>query len=137
MRAILDSGIFIATQYKDDFYSERAMSILKGFKEGKISEIYINNYVLLEVVNFLLRKAFFDRANKAYEFLTKTDNIKLVYVDEVMDGRIKELFEKYKDLSLTDCSLIVLSENYKIKNLFSFDSGFDKVKNIIRKDAFR
>ena len=136
MRAILDSGIFIATQYKDDFYSERAMSILKGFKEGKISEIYINNYVLLEVVNFLLRKAFFDRANKAYEFLTKTDNIKLVYVDEVMDGGIKELFEKYKDLSLTDCSLIVLGENYKIKNLFSFDSGFDKVKGIIRKEAF-
>ena len=133
--AIIDSGIWIASRIEGT-ENKKSEFILKAFSENKINKIYITNYILLESVNFLLRKKHFDIALEIYNYLTNTDRIEVVYVDDSMSIRIKELFEKYKDLSVTDCSMIVLAEDYDIKYLFSFDSDFEKIRSFIRKETF-
>ena len=133
--AIVDSGIWIASKIEGS-ENKKAESILEAFSNSNIKKIYITNYVLLESVNFLLRKKHFDIALEIYDYLTKTDRINLIHIDENMSMRIRELFEKYKTFSVTDCSMIVLAEDYNIKYLFSLDSDFDKVKGLIRKESF-
>ena len=133
-QAIVDSGIWIASRAEDS-ESKKAINILEKFSNSQIGEIYITNYILMESVNFLLRKKHFNIALEVYNYLTKTDRIKLIHVDEITSIRIKELFEKYKTLSIADCSIIALAENYNIETIFSFDSDFDKVKNLIRKES--
>jgi len=133
--AIIDSGILIASKIEGP-ENKKAESILKAFLNLDIQKIYVTDYILLESVNFLLRKKHFDIALEIYDYLTKTDRINIVYVDENMSLRIRELFEKYKTLSITDCSMIVLAEDYDLKYLFSLDSGFEKIKSLTRKESF-
>ena len=128
--AIFDSGIFIGAKYNRDQYNEGAIIILENLKKGNIWKVYITNYVLAECVNFLLTKSRFQIANEALDYLTKTDSIEVVEIED-LEG-IKDVFKKYKNLSITDCSLLVLSERLKIKEIFSFDKHFDSIKGLKR-----
>jgi|SRR3989344_2425531 len=128
--AIFDSGIFIGAKYNRDQYNEGAIIILENLKKGNIGKVYITNYVLAECVNFLLTKSRFQIANEALDYLTKTDSIEVVEIED-LEG-IKDVFKKYKNLSITDCSLLVLSERLKIKEIFSFDKHFDSIKGLKR-----
>src|SRR3989344_573806 len=93
--AIVDSGIWIASKIEGT-ENKKAESILKAFSDSNIARIYITNYVLLESVNFLLRKKHFDITLEIYDYLINTNRITIIYVDENMSVRIRELFEKYK-----------------------------------------
>lgn len=134
-KALVDSGVFIAFQHPKDPNNEEARTIIKNFKEGEIKEIFINDFIILETINFLLRKESFERTKIFFDYFLNTDRINIIYCDTGILKRIKELFDRYKTLSITDCSLIALAEELKIKEIFSFDSGFDKVKGIKRLES--
>lgn len=131
-RAIFDSGVLIGSQDAKDQYAVQASEILKYFKNKTILRIYITDYVLVETVNFLLKRSGFEKARIMLDFLLNTEDIEIIYTDNASMERIKELFNKYKNLSITDCSLVVLAEKFKIKEIFSFDKNFDSVKGIKR-----
>ena len=133
MKGIIDSSIWIALKSKDGELRVKSQNIIKEFLNNKIKEIYITDYVLLETINFLLRKTNFEASSEVYKGILENTNI--IYIDELMIHEILEIFKKYKDLSITDCSLILLCNKKEIKEIYSFDSGFDKVKGIIRKEA--
>lgn len=135
MKAIIDSGVFIGSWHKGDSWSDRAGEIIRNFTEGTIDFVFITNYVVVEVINFLLKKVNFEETLKAYDYLTKTDRIKVVYVDDLMDEEIKSLFLKYKSLTLTDCSLIALAKLTSVRNLYSFDKGFDRAREVVRLES--
>ena len=128
--AIVDSGVFIGAKYPRDQHHEEALKILENFIEGEIKRIYITDYVLTETVSFLLSKAGFNIADGAFDYLTETEGIEIIKVEDF--ATIKSLFKKYKKLSITDCSLVALGEKLKIKEIFSFDRNFESVKGIIR-----
>ena len=132
MNAIFDSNIFIAIWHRGDSKKDAAIKILDTFKSEGIKNVYITNYVLVEVINFLLKKMNFEDLMQVYDYLTTTDRIKIIQVDKIMETGIHSLFLQYKSLSLTDCSLAALAKELSIRNIYSFDSGFDKVKGIIR-----
>jgi len=131
-RAIFDSGVLIGSQDAKDQYAVQASEILKYFKNKTVLRIYITDYVLVETVNFLLKRSGFEKARIMLDFLLNTEDIEIIYTDNASMERIKELFNKYKNLSITDCSLVVLAEKFKIKEIFSFDKNFDSVKGIKR-----
>ena len=133
--AVFDSGVFIGSQDSGDQYASVASEILKYFKDKVIFKIYITDYVVVETVNFLLKRIGFEKAIIMYDFLLNTDNIAIIYADDLSTGKIKEIFDNYKNLSITDCSLIALSEKYKIKCIFSFDKHFDAIKGLKRLTA--
>ena len=81
----------------------------------------------------MLIKTGFQIANDTLDYLTKTDSIEVVEIEDL--DRIKGMLKKYKNLSITDCSLLVLSEKLKIKEIFSFDKHFDSIKGIRRLTA--
>ncbi|MEM3127058.1 MAG: PIN domain-containing protein [Candidatus Woesearchaeota archaeon] len=132
--AIVDSNIFIAARHKKDVNHDKAQEIIKNFAEKKILFFFTTNYALVEAINFFMKKVEFSEVLQIYKDLCESERIKVIYIDELMKLRIEELFEKYKTLSLTDCSLIAVSEDLNVKNIFSFDIGFDKVKSINRKE---
>lgn len=43
-----------------------------------------------------------------------------------------EIFKKYEKLSFTDCTTVALMLDLEIKEIYSFDNGFDGVPKIIR-----
>lgn len=128
--AIFDSGVFIGSKHSRDQYNKESIKILENLKDGKIGKVYTTRYALAETVNFLLIKAGFQIANAALDYLTGTDNIEIIEIED-FEG-IKEIFKKYQNLSITDCSLVALSEKLKIKEIFSFDKHFDSIKELRR-----
>lgn len=134
MNVIVDSNIFIGAWHKRDERSDSALAILKKFERGEIGTFFTSSYVLVEVINFLLKKVPFPVVLDAYNYLTQTDRIKIVYIDKFMETDLSRLFSEYKALSLTDCSLITLAKEFHIRHIYSFDSGFDRVKEIQRLD---
>ena len=132
--SVIDSPVWIGAKSEKDQYRLKCLEILTHFNNGNIKNVYITDYILLETINFLLRKENFEEANQALFNFLQSDRVEIVFVDEVMLEDMKEIFKKYKNLSLTDCSIISSMREKNIKYLFSFDSGFDKVKGIIRKE---
>ena len=128
-KAIFDSGVFIGAKLDGDQYSKPASEILENFMHGNISRVFITPYIVAECVNFLLKKSGFEKANEALAYLTGADNIEIIDIDL---KNIKTIFQKYKILSMGDCSLVALAEKLKIKEIFSFDKHFDSVKEITR-----
>lgn len=133
--AIVDSVVWIGAKSKKDQYKQNCREIIDSFIKNDINKIFITDYILLETVSFLLTKSGFEEAYKSLIMFLQNERIEIVFVDKLMLETAKELFEKYKDLSLTDCSIIALMKERGIKYLFSFDSGFDKVGGIIRKET--
>lgn len=131
-RAIIDSGVWIAAKHASDQYYGEASKIINSWNDGSIGYVLITDYVVLETANFLLRKTSFGTALEAIRMLTESQRIRVRYVDALMHARIMELFQQYKDLSLTDCSLIALAEEEDVKELYSFDTAFDKIKSVQR-----
>ncbi|MEK6948763.1 MAG: PIN domain-containing protein [Nanoarchaeota archaeon] len=133
--AIFDSGVFIGSQEKRDQYALIAAEILKYFRNKVIIKVYTTDYVVVETINFLLKKSGFDKTKFMYDFLMNTNNMEIVYASNLSMERLKEIFNKYKNLTITDCSLIALAEKYKIKEIFSFDKHFDSIKGLRRLTA--
>ncbi len=131
-RAVIDTPIWIGSKSERDQYNKPSIKIINAFLEGKIKKVYLTNYILVELVNFLLKKLGYDFALDVLESIKSSDKIEIIFIDEIMDIEINNIFRKYKRLSTTDCSIIYIMQKEKINYLFSFDSNFDSVKGIIR-----
>ena len=94
--------------------------------------IYINDYVVLETVNFLLRKSGFDTAFATLELFREHERIKIVHITDQLLEQTYDIFMKYKGLSITDASIVATMHQFGIIKLYSFDGGFDKVPEIER-----
>lgn len=136
-KAIIDSGVWIGARYKNDQYREKALAIVEAFLNGKTKEVHLTDYVLVETINFLLRKEGYQTASEALNSFLESERVIIRYVDKMMLMRIRELAQRYKGLSLTDCSLVVLAEETGISEVFSFDTAFDKVKGVQRREEIR
>lgn len=136
-KAIIDSGVWIGARYKNDQYREKALAIVEAFLNKKIKEVHLTDYVLVETINFLLRKEGYETASEALNSFLESERVIIRYVDKMMLMRIRELAQRYKGLSLTDCSLAVLAEETGISEVFSFDTAFDKVKGVQRSEEIR
>lgn len=133
-KAIIDSGVWIAAKHASDQYYEKASKIINAWNDNSIGHVFITDYVVLETANFLLRKASFETALEAIRMLTESERISVRYVDGLMHVLIMKLFQQYRGLSLADCSLIALAEEENIKELYSFDKAFDRVKGVKRSE---
>lgn len=57
------------------------------------------------------------------------------FIDDTILEMTLENYPAYKgELSLTDVSSTIVMKKYKVKEIFSHDSDFDKVREIIRRE---
>ncbi len=127
---MIDSTVLIAHAYPKDDGHRQALTRLPPFTNGK--KRHVTDYCILEVTNFLLRKASFKDALAALENLTKAGKVEVIYNDEVSFKATGEIFRKYPGLSFTDANMVLHMQRLGLKELLSFDGGFDKVREIKR-----
>jgi predicted nucleic acid-binding protein len=126
---IIDSVVWIAYKNKRDFWHDQAVKLLtKILKQEKI--VYVTDYIILEVINFLNRKTNQKTAVETLEMFTKSEKIRILYNDSVTFLASKNIMMKYSGLSLTDANIIVNMKDYEINQLCSLDQGFNGVKGI-------
>lgn len=133
IRTAIDSCIWIAYKSKRDRDHEKASQVMKNFLDEKLMKAYISDYVIIEVINFLLRKASPKIAFETLDLFLKHERIEICVIDKFLFDQSCEIARKF-DISLTDASIVAMMDNLDIKTLHSFDSGFDKISWIERKE---
>lgn len=130
----IDSIVWIGAKLKRDQWHEKSVPIINKFLNKEINIVYITDYIVLESVNFLLRKAGFEVALESLNLFKIHERIKIINVDTELFERTCEIFTEYPGLSITDASIVAAMEKVGVKKLCSFDGGFDKIRWVERLD---
>ncbi len=129
----VDTSVWIAAARKPDAQHERGKALGREILNRRV-KVVISDLVLAEVVTFVLKKDGPDASRRLMDLLE--ENTIIVYVDKAVLEDAKALLRQYwsprKRLSLCDATSIVLMERHGIKDLYSFDSGFDGIPGVHR-----
>ncbi len=129
----IDSVIWIAYKNKNDSWHEKAARLLPTILSTR-ERAYITDYIILETVNHLLRKTSFETAKETLEMFLRSPRITTLYNDENTFRQTQDLFDRYSGLSITDANIVLHMLRLRESTLFSFDSGFDGVRQISRRE---
>ena len=128
MAVFVDTGIFVALRNADDEFHARSKELMKCALKSEFGRIFTSDYVIDEAVTTaLVRTRKHDFAVDLGKYIIASPRIIKLRVDE---NSFKEAWEKFllfndKPLSFTDCTSLALIEKFGIKQIISFDAGFD------------
>lgn len=123
----VDSSYFIAVARKKDQWHERAKEIYDKLDE----ELLVSDLVVSESVTSVGAISGGKEGRVVYDYIL--DNCHIVYADKKMMDRAMEVYLTYDGiLSLADAVSLVVMEDHSVRRILSFDSDYDKVKNIAR-----
>jgi predicted nucleic acid-binding protein len=134
MKSVVDSCVWIAYASLRDRDHDSAVRIVEDFLDDESQNFYLTDYIVLEVTNFLLRKTNPKIAFGMMELVREHERISMEFVDEELFEEVSALAKQLKT-SLTDASLVSLMKRTGIKTIYSFDSGFDKIKGLERRNG--
>ena len=132
---LVDSGVWIGGFNPKDVYYPKAKPILRAITEGKLGKILITNCIFNEIVTYLRRKVGSRLSIEVARALLDSEHVKIEHVDERIFNAAYHVFERYSELSFTDAVTVVTMLDRGVKRIFSFDSGFDRVKGIERLES--
>ena len=123
-----DSSFFIALLNKKDQWHEDIPKVLPQIDNvKKITSIL----VLSETVTLVGSLSGGKAGVLIYEYII--DNYEVIYMNKTLSNNSMEKFIQYDGtLSLADCVSLEIMEIYQVNSIVSFDSDFEKVKNINR-----
>jgi predicted nucleic acid-binding protein len=123
-----DSSFFIALLNKKDQWHKDIPKVLPQIdKVKKITSIL----VLSETVTLVGSLSGGKAGVLIYEYII--DNYEVIYMDKTLNNNAMEKFLQYDGtLSLADCVSLEIMEMHQFNNIVSFDSDFNKVKNLNR-----
>ena len=123
----LDSSFFIALANRKDQWHDRAAKLAQGLPEDKL----VTDLVISEGVTSVGYLGGGKAGLSLYEYIA--GNCEVVFVDkEILESSL-EIYLKFDGtLSLTDAISVHVMRRKGIKEIASFDSDFDKVKDLIR-----
>ncbi|MFQ6075103.1 MAG: type II toxin-antitoxin system VapC family toxin [Candidatus Bathyarchaeia archaeon] len=128
MAVFVDTGLFVALRNADDEYHERSKGLMRRALKGEFGRVYTSYYVIDEAITTaLVRTRRHDLAVDVGEYIIESPRIVKLRVTKDVFKSAWETFKTLKDrpMSFTDCVSLSLIENNKIKQVMSFDSGFD------------
>jgi predicted nucleic acid-binding protein len=125
---IVDSSYFIALADKRDQWHGKA-SELKEFVQR--NEVMITNLIVSEVLTELGRRKGGKAGNLLYTYFK--DNCKILYPNDDDFDNAESIYLKFDGkLSIPDSLSVFYMNKLSISKIVSFDSDFDKIKNIKR-----
>jgi predicted nucleic acid-binding protein len=129
MAIFIDTGVFIAVRNADDLFHERGRELMRNALRGEFGRLYTSDYIIDEAITTaLMRTKRHDLAVDIGKYIIESPRIvKLWTTREIFEGAWQR-FQSIKDkhLSFTDCvTLTHMEEKNRIKQILSFDSGFD------------
>jgi predicted nucleic acid-binding protein len=128
MAVFIDTGIFVALRNADDDFHARSKELMKRALNCDFGRIYTSDYVIDEAVTTaLVRTRKHEFAIDLGKYIIESPRIMKIWVGQDVFEKAWEKFRLFKDkpLSFTDCTSIALIEKSRIKQIMSFDSGFD------------
>lgn len=128
MAAFVDTGVFVALRNADDEHHERSVTLMKRALKGEFGRVCTSDYVIGEAVTTaLVRTKRHDFAVDVGRYIIESPRIMKLWVTKEAFDAAWKTFKRLKDrpMSFTDCvSLAIMKEN-SIRQIMSFDSGFD------------
>ena len=121
---ILDSNIWIAFFVEYDSNHQKSKSIIKKLNGNNI---FITEYIILEVSTVILNKVNREKASDFLEYILNHNQVDLLQDDKIFIQTAQKFKEQLGNLSFVDTSLLCLSKKYQI---ISFDK---KLNNQIKK----
>jgi uncharacterized protein len=128
MAIFIDTGLFLALYDIDDTYHKQSKELFKNALTGKLGRLYTSDYIIDETLTILMvRTKQHNIAVEMGKYLMESPRITRLTVDSGVFLDAWAQFQNLKDkfLSFTDCTSLALIEKHKIKQLMSFDHGFD------------
>lgn len=128
---VTDTAFFIAFFRQTDAFHARAHELKRQFSaSGQM--MLATTHVVEETVTYIRKH---DDSEKAYEvarLLLDAENISIESVSRQDLEMAAQILRKYKRLSLCDSLNVVLARKHGLKQIVSFDAGFDHVEKIER-----
>lgn len=127
---MIDSVVWIALKYKRDQWHNHAVQLKDRILS--IDKIFITDFILLETYNFLLRKASYSSAQETLNMFVQSPKISILYNNYISITGSKAILQNYNHLSLTDANIIWFVRNLQMKEVLSFDKGFEGIPEVKR-----
>jgi len=128
MAVFIDTGVFVALRNADDELHVRSRELMKRALKGEFGRICTSDYVLDEAITTaLVRTRRHDIAVDLGRYIITSPRITKLWTTKDTFDIAWEKFKTFKDkpLSFTDCVSLALMEKNRIKQVISFNSGFN------------
>ena len=128
MAVFVDTGVFVALRNADDELHVRGKQLMKKALKGEFGRVYTSDYVIDEAVTTaLVRTRRHDLAVDIGKYIIESPRIEKLWTTKDNFDAAWQKFKAFKDqpLSFSDCVSLALTEKTRIKQIMSFDSGFD------------
>ncbi len=114
-----------------DQYFNIARELMLTMRELAILPLAVNDYIIDETVTLLNPRIGYQRSLKIYDYLASKCHVFFMKPAEL--EAVSEIFMAYKGaLSFTDAAIVHTMRREGMRRLLSFDSRFDRVKDIER-----
>ena len=127
----IDTVTLFAGFFSDEKHHFKAKKIVEAIAEGSVGNVVYSDYILDELLTLARAKKNAAASNKILEEITNSE-IELIKVEQKHLALAFELFKSYERLSFTDCTTVAIMLDRGIKEIYSFDKGFDSVAKIVR-----
>ena len=124
-KIFVDTSGWVALFVENDKNHKNAVSIFEEIKNLKVF-IYTSDYCIDETITTILARGSHKQSVLAGEALFTSKIIKIIHVYPDYLQAAWELYQKYKDksLSFTDVTSFVIMKNLSIRRAFAFDREF-------------
>jgi predicted nucleic acid-binding protein len=125
---IVDSSYFIGLVDKRDQWHKNALNLKKYFES---EEVVITDLIVSEVLTEIGKRKGGKEGHILYQFFK--DNCKIIYSTEQDFESAEKIYLNFDGkLSISDSLAVHYIYEMAIDRIISFDSYFDKIKNITR-----
>ncbi len=128
MAVFIDTGIFVGLRNADDKLHTRSKELMMRALKSDFDRIYTSDYLIDEAITTaLIRTRRQDLATDLGKYVIESPRIIKLWVEKDTFEKAWKKFNTLKDKSLcfTDCTTLALIETTRIKQIMTFDSGFD------------
>ena len=133
MSILIDTSALIAARNAEDRNHKSAVNNMNSALKGEYGKVFTSDYVFDEIVTL----AYMRTGKKIFALdiglFARSRPITMRFVEPIDFDRAWELYRQYddKNLSFTDCTNIALMERLDIESIFTFDSEFKGIVNVI------
>ena len=133
MSVLIDTSALIAARNAEDRNHKSAVDNMTSALKGEYGKVFTSDYIFDEAVTLAYMRTGSKRFALDIGLFARARPITMRFIEPIDFDRAWELYNQYddKNLSFTDCTNIALMERLDIESMFTFDSEFKGIVNII------
>ncbi len=130
-RLLADTSYLAAHFNVDDVHHQDSLAVQDRFMAGEWEQIILLDCVFMELIPVLMRRMSYSYAKEVGEVLRNGEEIQWVESSEMIEAAWHEFLAQPKDsLSLVDSMLLAAADRLGLKQIATFDRGFDSITGI-------